>query len=123
MDEGNYQKAIEVFSSGIEQNDIARSANYFGRALSNYEIGKIQEAKSDIEMSLTTESFNNESINSVIYWLKGMIANHEGDKGLKLNLMKKLLNIHLTILNLRPRWVLHSLKMEILKRQLLYCPK
>ena len=84
MEKGDYEKAIEIFSRGIEFNDIAKSINYYGRAYSNYELKKYKEAKSDIEQSLKTESINKEDINSNIYWLKGMIASTEGDKKLEI---------------------------------------
>ncbi|GJM36555.1 MAG: TPR repeat-containing protein YrrB [Saprospiraceae bacterium] len=89
MDKGDYEKAIEAFSYGIELNDIAKSVNYYGRAYSHFELKNFNEAKSDIGKSLETETLNKENINSDIYWLKGMIAAAEGNKQLEIKSYEK----------------------------------
>jgi len=89
MEKGNYQDAIKSFSEGIEKNDISKSINYYGRAYVYFEIKKIGHAKSDIESSLLTEEINKDSINSDIYWLKGLIASAEGNKKLEIECYEK----------------------------------
>jgi tetratricopeptide (TPR) repeat protein len=84
-----FEKAIKVFSNGIKANDITKSINYYGRAYAYFESKQFEKAKSDIESSLKTEMINKESINSNIYWLKGMVASAEGYKELEIQSYKK----------------------------------
>ena len=86
---GEFQKAFEVFSKGIEINDISKSVNYYGRACANYGLKNLKQAKSDIKQSLKTEKINNERINSDIYWLQALVADTEGKKKLEIRSYKK----------------------------------
>lgn len=91
MNNGKYEEARAVFSKGIDINDVAISANYFGRAYSNYELKNYNASKADIIKSLETENLNSENINSGNYWLKGMIAEFENDKPLEIKSYRKAL--------------------------------
>lgn len=89
MEQGNYQDAIIAFSEGIKANDIYKSVNYYGRAYSYFEIKNFEKAKMDIESSLLSEKVHKESINSNIYWLKGLVASSEGNKKLEIECYEK----------------------------------
>ncbi len=89
LNQENYQKAVDIFSTGIALDDFAKSANHYGRAYAYFELNQLSEAKSDIEKSLKTEAINNEDINCNIYWLKGMIASEEGDIDLEIQSYQK----------------------------------
>lgn len=77
FNEGKYLMSIDTYSHGIILNDIAKSANYLGRARCYEEIGKYAKAKRDLKSCLKMEHFNSDKINSSAYWLLALIASVE----------------------------------------------
>jgi tetratricopeptide (TPR) repeat protein len=75
----NLGHSIELYTKGIEINDISVYANYLGRAQAHFELNDYLSAKKDIESSLKGEKFNSDKINSSLYWLKGLLFDVEGN--------------------------------------------
>ncbi len=92
MDQGQYKKAITVFTDGINRKHLASQRSFYGRAYCYYSIKEYDLAIKDIDEGLTTRSMNNLELNRDLYWLKGSIADVNKDTLLELQSYQKALS-------------------------------
>ncbi len=81
---GDFEKAIEFYSLGINANDNSKGRNFYGRAYCYWKLQEFELAKNDANSILETESQNPRWLNSYTYELKALIAYVQDDLDLEL---------------------------------------
>jgi len=79
MKKGDLERAIELYTGGIEANDEYKGRNLYGRAYCHKKLHEFELAKADANAVLEMKSQNPTWLNSYAYWLKANTAYIQGD--------------------------------------------